>query len=158
MKLIVSITLFVAYVVVSEYSSASKINSYAIAALFGFAYFLVALILFQYADFKKKNGGGYVVELVMILLALHIYGNRLQFDSISAAALVLLSANILFSVYFLSDIANDCDSVPNIDSFYKGAFGEYPIISHRALNKVRPLFWCVVFIPLVSYGFWLYVN
>lgn len=151
MRLIFSIALYALFVIASEKKNASLINPYAVAALFSFGYFLISLVLFQYSNFKRKSGNRYAIEFVVILAAMHIYGSRMQVDSIGVVSLLLMTANILFSLLFIGKIADDCESVPNIRSFYIGAFGEYPVKTEKALDKVRPLLWFAALIPFASY-------
>lgn len=155
MRLLVSVILFAIFVVFSEKSNNSQINPYAVSFIFSVCYFYVSLILFQYADFKRKIGDKYLVELMLVLLSMHLYGSRLMFDSINYSSIVVMIVNVLFSAFLLKKISIDCKLIPNIKSFSQGAFGEYPIKNKESLQRVKPLFWLLLVIPFLSYILWL---
>ncbi len=155
MTLGITILLYALFVVISENANKSTINPYAVSFLFSIGYLFVSLIFFQYFDFKKKARDKYLIEYFIVFISIHIYGSRLAFDSISFLSLMIMIVNILFGLFFIKEISSDCRRVPNIEKFTIGAFGEYPIKTAKALEKVKPLMWIIALIPFVSYLIWL---
>ncbi len=155
MTLGISIILFAFFVISSEKANESTINPYAVTILFTIGYLFVSLIFFQYFDFKKKIRGQYIIEFLVVFISMHIYGSRLKFDSITSVSFILMTVNILFSFFFIKQISSDCRRIPNIKNFSIGVFGEYPIKTTKASEKVKTLIWVIALIPFLSYLLWL---
>jgi hypothetical protein len=146
----VSIALYALFVYLAERQNESYIEPLAVTFLFAIAYYYISLILFQYSDVRKKRGEKYLPEFTIFLLSSYVYASRLHIDGLTSVTLGVMTINVLFSAYFLSDIAADCRSIPNIRKFYVGAFGQFPIETEEALNRVKPLLWFFVAVPFIS--------
>ena len=155
MKFLFSILIISFYVYLLERNNDSLINPFAVSAMFSIVYFYIAMIIFHYADFKRRHGLKYFMELVLILAVVHFYGTRMYIDAISPYTCLVALLHITFIVKNLKGITEGCALVPNISTYIAGVFGEYPIKNIDTLKKVKPLFLILYLIPLASLIIWI---